>query len=163
MKILSLIVMSLVMMTLSGCLVIKTQEGATTGESVKHSSGESVGMKMNTVAILDKELQRWRMFEETADGSIHHTTVGKIAVESSGAKRNETGTLKVWAVLRNRTDYNLQVEVRVQFFDEYKVPSEGPSSWQRMVLPANSVTAYKENSLGMNELKYYYIEVREGS
>ena len=147
----------------SGCLVSKSQEGATTGERVKHKSGQSLGPKMNTVAILDKSLQRWIMFEETADGSIHHATVGKIAVESSGAKRNETGTLKVWAVLRNRTDYDLQIEARVQFFDEYKVPVEGPSSWQRMVLPANSVSAYKENSLGMNELKYYYIEVREGS
>ncbi|MDA7817193.1 hypothetical protein N9A28_03265 [Sulfurimonas sp.] len=146
----------------SGCLVAKTQEGATSGEKVTHKSGQSVGMVMNSVAVLDKSLQKWQVFEETADGSIHHVTVGKIAVESSGAKRNETGTLKVWAVLRNRTDFPLQVQARVQFFDEYKVPVEGPSSWQRIILSPNSISAYKENSMGMNDLKYYYIEVREG-
>lgn len=162
MRYFSYVLLSMSLFVFSGCLVSKTQEGATTGERVTHKSGEAVGMVMNSVAVLDKSLQKWKIYEETLDGSIHHASVGKVAVESNGAKRTETGTLKVWAVLRNRTDYNLQVQARVQFFDEYKVPVEGPSAWQRIILPANSVSAYKENSLGMNELKYYYIEVREG-
>lgn len=162
MKIKAYIILGIGLFLFSGCLERITQEGATTGEAVMHKSGQSVGMVMNSVAILDKSLQKVEIYEERFNGLLHHTSVGKIAVESSGAKRNETGTLKVWTVLRNRTDHNLQVEARVQFFDQEKVPVEGPSSWQRIVLPANSISTYKENSLGTSELKFYYIEVREG-
>jgi len=146
----------------AGCsMAQKTQEGATVGEKTFHVTGQEVGMKMNSVAILDKSLQKWTVYENTADGTIHHGTVGKIAVESSGAKRNETGTVKTWAVLRNRTDFPMQVEARAQFFDEMQVPVEAPSSWQRIVLPPNAIGAFKENSLGIRDIKYYYIEVRE--
>ena len=52
----------------------------------------------------------------------------------------------MWAVLRNRTDYPLQIEGRSQFFDADQVPIEEPSAWKRVHLPPNAVGTYRESS-----------------
>jgi len=109
---------------------------------------------MNTVNILDKSLQHWAGEPEEKGG--------KIAVESTNARRNPTGTLEVWAVIRNRTDGQLQIEGRTQFFDRQQAPVEGPTAWQRVILPPNGVATYKEFSTMVDEPAYYYIEIREG-
>ena len=65
-------------------------------------------------------------------------------------------------MIRNRTDFPLQIEGRVQFFDESKAPVEGPTAWQRVFLPPQSVATYKESSTNVYDIGYYYIEIREG-
>ena len=75
--------------------------------------------------------------------------------------RTPTGTLKVWAILRNRTNYPLQVEARIAFYDATKAPLEGPTSWDRIHLPPNATAHYEEFST-KTEIGYYHIEVREG-
>ena len=125
------------------------KEGASPGVRVDDKRAPYATIRYNTVAILDKSLQR-------INGR------GKIAVESSGARRSPTGTLEAFAVLRNRTDYPLQIEGRVQFFDAQKFPADGPTAWQRVYLPPNSVAGYKELSTQVHGIGYYYIEIREG-
>lgn len=119
----------------TGC----AREGARPGVRVKDPN---VGIHYNSVGILDKSL--------------------KIAVESSNSKRSPTGTLKVWAVLRNRTDKPMQVEGRTQFFDGDKVPVEDPTAWKRIFLSPQSIGTYSEYSTNVKEVGYYYIEIREG-
>ncbi len=146
----------------SGCTTTSIQEGPFPGMRVDSPTPYSAGIRMNAVAILDRELQNWYVYEKTLTGSVEHGKVGKIAVESTGARRSPTGTLETWAVLRNRTDYDLQIEGRVQFFDKDKAPVEGPTAWQRVFLPANGVSNYKEFSTNVMDIGYYYIEIREG-
>ena len=91
-----------------------------------------------------------------------HEHVHRFRLEDQGSRRTATGTLQVWATLRNRTNFRLQVEVRVQFFDADKGPLEGPTAWQRVMLPANTITSWQENSIGTTQVAYYFGEIREG-
>jgi len=108
-----------------------------------HIKDPATSVRWNSVGILDDSIAK------------------KIAVEQTNSRRTPTNTLEVWAQLRNRTDYPLQVEARVQFFDANKAPIEGPTSWKRIYLPANSIATYSMFSTRI-DVSYYYIEIREG-
>lgn len=127
-------------------------EGATPGMAVRSSRLPDAGIHLNQVVFTDKTLQRWSRLGKKS----------KIAVESHNARRTPSGTVEVWAVLRNRTDFDLQVEGRVQFFDSDRAPAEGPSAWQRVHLPANGVITYREFSTKIFDIPYYYVELKEG-
>ena len=131
----------LLAVSLSGCA---TEMGAADGQkSIYHR-----GIQMDSVGILDRSLQDKKS--------------GKIAVESVGSRRTATDTIEVWAQIRNRTDYPLQIEGRVQFFDKDKAPVEGPGGWKRLHLAPQSLNVFKDFSLGTLNLSHYYIEIREG-
>jgi len=147
----------------AGCTTVPASkmEGASYGEKVSENDIRYSGFRLNTVAIIDKNLQR-NYIERDMLGDTHKKTIGKIAVEASGSKYNETGTMKTWATFRNRTDHPIEVECRVSFFDENKMHVEGPSAWQRIFINPNSIESCIENSLSFSGIRYYYIEVREG-
>lgn len=128
----------LIILLSQGCAL---NEGSHPPLNIVHPNTQ---VRLNNVSILDDAI------------------ANKIAVQGSGAKRTQTGTLKVWTQLRNRTDYPLQIEGRVQFFDAERTPVEGPTAWQRVHLQPNSITTYKEISAKLHEPKYYFIEIREG-
>jgi len=139
---------------LSGCKTVDVREGPGPGVRVRDPQAPYAGIRMNSVAIIDKSLEEWYGKPKEKRG--------KIAVESTSARRTPTGTLEVWAVLRNRTDYPLQIEGRTQFFDRDEAPVEGPTAWQRVHLPPQGVATYKELSTKVQEIAYYYVEIREG-
>ena len=118
-------------------------------------------IRYNSVVFLDKSLSRSLEQNEIFGWQIGPKQIAKIAVETQGGRRTPQGTLEVFATFRNRTDFPLQLEGRVQFFDTDKVPIEGPSAWQRIYLPPNGVAAYTEKSVKTNAV-YYYIEIRGG-
>jgi hypothetical protein len=136
-----------VMVALAGCNAVNRDEGARLGTRIDDARAPEARINLDTVVILDKSLQDRRS--------------GKIAVESSGARRTETGTLQVHAVIRNRTDHPQQIELRATFFDELSVPVEGPTAWQRVYLDPQAVAGYKELSARIDGIAHYYIEVRE--
>ena len=138
---------------LTGCSQI-IQEGAAPGVKVDSASAPYAKMRMNTVNIIDKKLQDW----EGRDAQKW----SKITVESTNSRRTQTGTLEAWGVLRNRTDYPLQIEGRVTFMDSYQVPIEEPSMWKRIIISPKSFGTYKEFSTRTSEVSFYYIEIREG-
>lgn len=107
---------------------------------------------LNTVRILDDSLME-------INKSGKHTT-RKIYIERSGIRPTETNTKEVWATIRNETDYPLQIEGRVTWFDQYQYPLEGPSSWKRVFLPPNTAAAYKEFSTRV-DVRFYMIDLRE--
>ena len=137
-------------------------EGPSPGVKVQQSPGGIAQIRMNSVAILDDSLQKWYVYENSQTGVKEHGKIGKIAVESTGTRRTPTNTLEAWALFRNRTDFDLQLQCRVQFFDTTQAPLEGPTAWKRLYLPSNSVATYKESSINVHNIGYYYIEVREG-
>lgn len=131
----------LVAAVLPACRTDVVPEGAVQGVNVPHPAAQ---MKLDNVGFLDP-------------GFVH-----KIAVERQGTRRTDTGTLEVWILLRNRTDYPHQVEGRTQFFDADTVPVEGPSAWKRVMLPPNGTQTYRELSTRAGDVAHYYVEMREG-
>ena len=124
-------------------------EGAAPAVRVDDPIAPYARPQMNMVVILDPELQ-------AVDGP------GKIAVESTGSRRTLSGTLEVWALIRNRTNYPLQIEGRTNFFDAQQAPSDMSTAWKRIYLPPLSVTTYKAQSLQVYDISYYMVELREG-
>jgi hypothetical protein len=137
-----------VVVAMAGCIErTEVHEGPSPGVRVNDDRAPNARLNLDTVAILDKSLQ-------DEEG-------GKLAVESTGGRRTATGTLEVYAVLRNRTDHRLQIEGRAQFFDDVGVPVEGPTQWRRMFLDPNSINAFKELSTRTTDVAHFYVEIRE--
>jgi len=143
----------------AGCSTIT--EGPGPAVRVDDPRAPRATLAYNSVVFVDKSLSRTLKQYEIFGWTLGPGQVSKIAVEAQGARRTGTGTLEVFATFRNRSDFPLQLEGRVQFFDADKVPIEGPTVWQRVHLPPNGVGAYKEMSTRV-DAAYYYTEVREG-
>jgi uncharacterized protein YcfL len=86
---------------------------------------------------------------------------GKIAVEQTNWSRSENGMPQVWALLRNRTDYRVQVEARTRFYDAQRAPLSGPMAWERISLGPNNTETYRANG-AQADVGFYSIEIREG-
>ncbi|MFA4987589.1 MAG: hypothetical protein WC712_13485 [Candidatus Brocadiia bacterium] len=142
-----------VLMSLAGvgCTQNRVTEGPAPGVRVRDERAPYAQVRLNTVAILDESLAKWDDVKKYS----------KLAVESTNSERTATGTLRAWALLRNRTDYDINLECRVQFFNVDEEPLEGPTAWKRLYLPPNGVATYSESSVGTEAIHYYYIEIRE--
>lgn len=157
---------------IGGCTktIVDAPEGPAPAVRVRDAKAPNARIRMNSVVIVDKHLQRWetktvsrspQWLSIFSSGSPENEKYSKIAVERTNARRSPTGTVEAWATFRNRTDYPLTIECRTQFFDRQKAPVEGPTAWQRVYLPQQSVASYKEFSTNVMDVGYYYIEVRE--
>jgi len=130
-----------------GCV---TNEGPSRAENVS-----PVDVQLNTVNILSDSLhQTTNIF-----GGAKHR--GKIEIDRTHVTTTGNGLPQVIVVIRNRSDHPLQVEGRTTWFDPAGIPVDGPSAWQRIFLPPNSVNSYQENSIS-NRATQYYVEIREG-
>lgn len=123
--------------------------GCKTREKVAVNEGASVGVKVDDVGP-ETKLNRVAFLEPNYNR--------KIAVESTGANRTPTNTLEVYAVFRNRTQYDQRFAVRAQYFNADRSPYEGPNEWQTIFMPPNGVQTYRTYSRG-TDAAYYYIEV----
>ncbi len=130
----------------AGCVQTPIIEGALPGQRISDARAPNATMHMNRVVIIDRNLQ-------TEQSS-------KLAVERAGSSSNPTGTMKVFATIRNRTTFPQQIEARVQFFDSGQIPVEGPSPWQRIYLDAQSIGNYVTSS-ARADVAHYYVEIRE--
>lgn len=146
--------MAVFFLPLVGCVHRDYPEGAARGIRTTADVGVGHAQTLNTVVILDESLQIWKDQGKERGG--------KIAVEATNARRTPTNTVEAWAIFRNRTDFPLQLEARVSFFDEAQAPLEGPSAWQRVFLPPNGSADYRESSVDSTRVTFYRIEVREG-
>lgn len=135
---------------------------------------QAPGIQMNSVNIIDTSLyyemvgatycDGVRIAPTTADAAAQPNTVAryKVTVEQTESSRTDTGTMEVLTILRNHTNFPLQIEGRTQFFDSNKSPVEGMSPWQRVQLPPKSIGTYKTVSNKREEVEFFYIEIREG-
>jgi hypothetical protein len=147
-----LLVGTAVLAGLFGCQE-PSREGAMVAQKIDSQMAPNATIHLNQVVILDRDLQ---------DTPGATKRAGKITVERQGGTRLTTGAMEVYATFRNRTDFPLQLECRTQFFGSQQEPVEGPSAWQRVMLPPLGITTFKGASLAFNNIEYYYIEVREG-
>lgn len=110
---------------------------------------------MNSVVFSDYNLKRTWSGGLFGDGERY-----RLSVVQHGQRATPTGTTEVYAVLRNHTDYDYQIEARTQFFDQDGVPTDVKPTWQRTTVPANSLSTYRELSTTAQPLQYR-VEVRE--
>lgn len=82
-----------------------------------------------------------------------------IQVMKHDTRKTPTGTLEVWAALRNKTKDPLSIEVRAQFFDRDQIPTEPPTAWERLTLPPMGMLTFRSFSLG-DDAMWYQVEVR---
>ena len=137
-----IIISIMIVLITAGCQRTVIREGSTPGLRVRDATMAQAGIRLNSVNIVDPNLQErttkifgqnLKMFSENAD------YIGKIAIENHGGKRTPTGTMRIYVVMRNRTEYPQQVECRALFFDQNEIPVEGPTSWQRIHLGQNGI------------------------
>ncbi|MDM8541850.1 hypothetical protein QUF90_12250 [Desulfococcaceae bacterium HSG9] len=129
---------------LTACPKYSVQEGSFDPVRIRDQNFPGTTIRWNNVSIVDPGIKN------------------KIFVETTNSRRSPTGTLEVWVILRNRTDYPIQIEARTSFYDATQAPVEQPTAWKRLLLTANSTGHYKEMSATLTEIGYYHIEVREG-
>jgi len=92
------------------------------------------------------------------DGDIHRkVTVDRITKDSDAANH-----LIVKATLINHTDYNQEIEGRISFFNQFKTLVEGPTVWRRLYFNPRSIEELAIASTATEEIKYFYLELREG-
>ncbi len=129
--------------------VVANEEGPGPGVRVDSPYMPYATIRWNTVNFLDTSMQQGG--------------ASKVAVEDTNADLTNTGTIRAYALVRNRSTYPLQLEGRTHFFDREKRPLESPTAWQRMFLPPNGIASYESLSTSrVGEVGYYYIEMREG-
>jgi hypothetical protein len=87
--------------------------------------------------------------------------INKVYVRAVNARRTPTGTVEVYSQIINCTDFPLNAEARVQFYDSAQAPSEPVSAWKRFPLAPRTSNTYRENSVGTGSAQYYMIELRE--
>lgn len=148
-------------------LIVTIYSGMVSAASYTHTNYSNVKTKqqndgfekqINSVVYIDHTLNRY----EINRSPLPDRKVVKVTTERFGSRISETGTLKAWAILKNRTEYDLQLEARVTFMDDELVPIDGDtSSWKRMYLPAGSVGTFRDSSLSF-DATHFMIEIREG-
>lgn len=88
-------------------------------------------------------------------------TVEQLSIQQVYGERTETGTVQVTARLTSCTDVPRSLLVRTSFFDPNLAPTEQPSGWKRIYLPARSSAVYSEFSTSSNAANYL-IEINAG-
>ena len=127
----------------------------------RHSPDQMAApVTMNSIVFVDHSLNN--QTTKSIFGFEYFTKNIRVSVQRSGIKPSDTGLPEVWVMLKNHSSSAVQLEGRVQFFDQDKSPSENMSAWQRVYVPANSTVVYKEFAIKRTS-SYYQIEFREGA
>lgn len=152
-----------------GCYT-KTTEGPQPAVRVRDQRASTLRPQRNKVVIVDDDLQQWK--GEPDDQSVvedwfnpsereAEDKYSKVAVEKTNANRTETGTVEAWATIRNRTDYQLNLQARTLFYS-----SEGQvidkTAWNRFYIEQNGIENYSGLSKMADRIDFYTIELREG-
>lgn len=132
-----------------------TQNGYSGSHPVQRTSTN----ELNSIVFIDHSLNRTDITQTPFGEKVRDTV--KVTLDRSGITNTATGQLEVWTMIRNRTDYDLQIEGKALFFDANQAPLMDESMWRRVYVPANGTAIYKETSLN-NNAQYFLVELREG-
>ena len=141
-------------LTLAACGTT-TQNGYTGANPVQRTTTN----ELNTIVFIDHNLNRTDITKSIFGEKVSNTV--KVTLDRSGMSNTATGQLEVWTMIRNRTDYDLQIEGKALFFDANQAPLMDESMWRRVYVPANGTAIYKETSLN-SQAEYFLVELREG-
>ncbi len=147
------------LIVLIGSLVTGCNTTTQDGYQGIHPVQRTTSNEMNTIVFIDHNLHRTDITNSIFGDDTRDTL--KVTLERSGITNTATGQLEVWTIIRNRTDYDLQVEGKALFFDANQAPLMDESMWRRVYVPANGTGIYKETSLN-DRAQYFLVELREG-
>ena len=85
-----------------------------------------------------------------------------IAVENVASSPTETGTQKVWAGIRNKTNARVAIEARAVFRGERGEPIEPDAGWRQIFIEPQSTTAFEAMSMSRNA-RHFTVEIRAGN
>lgn len=85
-----------------------------------------------------------------------------VSVDRVGKAKTATGTLKVWASIRNLSDKRLMVEARAIFRGKGGESIEEPSGWRQVFIEPNTEASFEAYSMS-TKAEQMLIEVREGN
>jgi uncharacterized protein YcfL len=105
---------------------------------------EGLGVEMNQIFLVDD------------------FSKANVEVLKHNARRSSTGTVEIWAQLRNKSSKPIRVECRVQFLDRQQVPVEPFSAWRPVFIQGGSMATYTEISTKVQEVGYYILEIKGG-
>lgn len=140
-------------------LALVACESTQNGYSGAHPVQRTSNNELNSIVFIDHGLNRTDITKSPFGEKVRDTV--KVTLDRSGVTNTATGQLEVWTVIRNRTDYDLQVEGKALFFDTNQAPLMDESMWRRVYVPANGTAIYKETSLN-DRAEYFLVELREG-
>jgi hypothetical protein len=86
----------------------------------------------------------------------------KIEVSEIKSGRTETGTLKAWGDITNRTKENLMIEVRASTIGDNRKALEKAGSWTRVFVKPNSISHFELLSVEQ-VAEEFVLEMREGN
>jgi hypothetical protein len=84
----------------------------------------------------------------------------KILVDDHGVRRSPTGTHEYYVLLRNVTDHDQHIQGRAHSLNHEGQEVEQPAPWQTVFIPARSIETYRTTSIGGDEVKRFYVELR---
>ena len=143
-KFTSMLVLTVAALLLTACGDhYRVKEGSSAPVRIRDDNLPGTQIRWNNVSLLDKSI------------------ANKVLVESTNSRRTATNTLQVWALFPQPDRFPPAARGPHHFFDASQMPFEGPTAWQRIMLPPNANGHYKEFSTRV-DIGYYTIEVREG-
>ncbi len=86
----------------------------------------------------------------------------KVLVQSTNARRLESGDVEAFARIVNCTDFPLQLEARTHFLDAGQGAAEPVTAWSRLFMTAHGIADYSAMSVAGGAVETYLIELREG-
>lgn len=96
--------------------------------------------ELNVVAFLDPDLAE------------------DVAVARTEYRRTASNTLEVVTSFKNLSGCPMNLQARVLYFSEDRVPQEKAHAWQPVFLPANGMGIFSARSF-QSDSEYFYIEV----
>ncbi len=94
---------------------------------------------------------------------INETKLKKvIEVMPAEQGRTATGTLKIWVVIKNKSDRRVMLEARALFSGERNEVVEPVAAWTHLFIEPHTTTTFEALSMS-GAARKFVIEVREGN
>jgi uncharacterized protein YcfL len=106
---------------------------------------------LNSVRVLDGTLAQYR--------GTKNKVVSLLDIEGVYVTKGPTGFSGITAQIRNKTNVALPLEVRVSWYDQNGVPTDGAQSWTRLFAQPQAMVTFQQSSARMNSVQYY-VEIR---
>lgn len=130
----------------TGCATAPPPEGG-----YRIDNQNAVSPTLNTVRVIDASLARYK------NGRYEVQSV--LDVERVNLSRSETGFPRISVELRNKTGFDIPLEVRTSWYDAAGRPVDAAASWTHLFAKPMSMALYEQVSTSP-AASQYYVEVR---
>jgi uncharacterized protein YcfL len=133
-------------MVATGCSTAPPPEGG-----YRIDNQNYVSPTLNTVRVIDDSLARYK--------NSRYEVQSVLDVERVNLSRSETGFPRISVELRNKTGFDIPLEVRTSWYDAAGRPVDAAASWTHLYAKPMSMALYEQVSTSPAATQYY-VEVR---